>query len=86
MTSRREARAAAAAADDLESTLVVDRHGADPERLLQRLGELGWTVGVAESLTGGMVVAAFVAVPGASAHVRGEVVADATDLKHALLG
>ncbi|MBN9185626.1 MAG: CinA family protein [Microbacterium sp.] len=86
MTSRREARAAAAAADDLESTLVVDRHGADPERLLQRLGELGWTVGVAESLTGGMVVAALVAVPGASAHVRGGVVAYATDLKHALLG
>jgi nicotinamide-nucleotide amidase len=72
--------------EDLESTLVADRHHGDPERLLERLAELGWTVGVAESLTGGLVVASLVAVPGASAHVRGGVVAYATDLKHALLG
>lgn len=58
----------------------------DAERLLARLRELGWTVGVAESLTGGLVVAALVAVAGASQSVRGGVVAYATDLKHALLG
>lgn len=44
-----------------------------------------WTVGVAESLTGGMVAAALVSVPGASAVVRGGVVAYAPDLKRSLL-
>lgn len=54
--------------------------------LVARLAERGWTVGVAESLTGGLVVASLVSVPGASAVVRGGVVAYATDLKHSLLG
>jgi nicotinamide-nucleotide amidase len=46
----------------------------------------GLTLAVAESLTGGLVVAELVSVPGASAVVRGGVVAYATDLKHELLG
>lgn len=54
--------------------------------LIARLIERGWTVGVAESLTGGMVVADLVSVPGASAVVRGGVVAYATEVKHTLLG
>jgi nicotinamide-nucleotide amidase len=45
-----------------------------------------WTIGVAESLTGGLVTAAMVEVPGASAVVRGGVVAYATELKQTLLG
>lgn len=51
-----------------------------------RLAERGLTVAVAESLTGGLVVADLVAVPGASAVVRGGIVAYATDLKAQLLG
>lgn len=58
----------------------------DAAILLDRLAARGWTIGVAESLTGGLVIASLVAVPGASAGVRGGVVAYATDLKHALLG
>lgn len=54
--------------------------------LLTLLGARGWTVAVAESLTGGLVTAALVDVPGASRTVRGAVVAYATDLKASLLG
>ena len=50
------------------------------------LTEHGRTVAVAESLTGGLVVAALVGVPGASKVVRGGVVAYMTDLKASLLG
>ena len=46
----------------------------------------GVTIALAESLTGGDLVSALVGVPGASAVVRGAVVAYATDLKASLLG
>ncbi|MFZ6990804.1 CinA family protein [Curtobacterium sp. RRHDQ66] len=46
----------------------------------------GETVAVAESLTGGLVVAELVGVPGASAVVRGGVVAYATPVKASVLG
>ncbi|MGA1826747.1 MAG: nicotinamide-nucleotide amidohydrolase family protein, partial [Microbacterium sp.] len=51
-----------------------------------RLIARGWSVAVAESLTGGLVVSSLVSVPGASAAVRGGIVAYATPLKHTLLG
>jgi nicotinamide-nucleotide amidase len=88
VTTRREARAARIAAelDDLDNTLVSHGRLTDPERLVARLKELGWTVGVAESLTGGLVAASLVAVPGASAVLRGAVVAYATDIKQSVLG
>ena len=43
------------------------------------------TIAVAESLTGGLLVAELVRIPGASVVVRGGVVAYATALKHTLL-
>jgi nicotinamide-nucleotide amidase len=54
--------------------------------LVRHLTARGWTVAVAESLTGGLVTAAVVDVPGASAVLRGGVVAYATQLKATLLG
>ncbi|WP_318241436.1 CinA family protein [Cellulomonas avistercoris] len=54
--------------------------------LLAALARRGWTLAVAESLTGGLVTATLVEVPGASAVLRGGVVAYATDLKATLLG
>ena len=50
------------------------------------LVERGLTVGTAESLTGGLVCAALTSVPGASAVVRGGVVAYASDVKASVLG
>ncbi|ACZ30268.1 CinA domain protein [Xylanimonas cellulosilytica DSM 15894] len=57
-----------------------------PADVLAAAAARGWSLAVAESLTGGLVVAALVAVPGASAVLRGGVVAYATDLKASLLG
>uniref|UniRef100_UPI00351DF32C CinA family protein n=1 Tax=Microcella sp. TaxID=1913979 RepID=UPI00351DF32C len=61
--------------------------GADAAaEVVRRLTAAHRTVAVAESLTGGRVLAALVDVPGASAVVRGGVVAYATPLKSSLLG
>jgi nicotinamide-nucleotide amidase len=54
--------------------------------LIATLRDRGLTVAVAESLTGGMVVAELIVVPGASAVVLGGVVAYNTELKHTILG
>lgn len=54
--------------------------------LLADLRSRGWTVAVAESLTGGLLCAALVDVAGASSSLRGGIVAYATDLKGTLLG
>ncbi|GAB3604289.1 CinA family protein [Microbacterium aureliae] len=58
----------------------------DAQEVLAALAERGWSVAVAESLTGGLLAGALTAVPGASAHVRGGVVAYATDVKQSVLG
>ena len=55
-------------------------------QLIDELTRRRMTIAVAESLTGGLVVAELVSVPGASAVLRGGVVAYATELKSTLLG
>jgi PncC family amidohydrolase len=55
-------------------------------RVHRLLAGRGLTVGVAESLTGGMLGAVLTAVPGASATFRGGLVVYATDLKATLAG
>ncbi|MEE4545490.1 CinA family protein [Streptomyces sp. V4-01] len=60
--------------------------GGPAREVLGLLEARGWTLAVAESLTGGLVAAELVAVPGASNAFRGSVTAYATELKHRLLG
>jgi nicotinamide-nucleotide amidase len=56
------------------------------EIVLGLLSERGWSLGTAESATGGMVAARVTAVPGASAVFRGSLVVYATEVKQSLLG
>ena len=64
--------------------------GADDDTIEQvvlgMLAERGWTLGTAESATGGMIAARITGVAGASSVFRGAVVAYATDIKHGVLG
>lgn len=53
--------------------------------LLSHAARRGWTIGVAESLTGGLVQGALTSVAGCSRHFRGGVVAYHSDLKSRLL-
>ena len=59
--------------------------GETAAQIVHLLTQRGETVAVAESLTGGLVAATLISVPGASAVVRGGVVAYMTDLKASLL-
>ncbi|WP_344756001.1 CinA family protein [Leifsonella bigeumensis] len=58
----------------------------DVARLIAGLASRGLTLAVAESLTGGLLVAELIRPAGASAVVLGGVVAYDTELKHTLLG
>jgi len=64
--------------------------GVDDETMehavLSRLRERGWTLGVAESLTGGLIGARIVNVPGASETFLGTIGSYATDVKRSILG
>lgn len=54
--------------------------------VLRQLGRHGWTLGVAESLTAGLISSRIGAVPGASKAFRGAVVSYATEVKREVLG
>ncbi len=64
--------------------------GVDEETIehaaLRSLAAHGWTLGVAESLTAGLIGSRIGAVPGASAAFRGSIVSYATDVKRSVLG
>lgn len=68
------ADATAVVADDLTASVVA------------HLTARHLTIAVAESLTGGLLTAEFIRIPGASLVVNGGLVAYNTELKHALLG
>lgn len=58
----------------------------EPAAVVEALRGRGWTLAVAESLTGGLVCARVVDVPGASRVLRGGVVAYTLDAKRSVLG
>ncbi|TMK67044.1 MAG: competence/damage-inducible protein A [Actinobacteria bacterium] len=64
--------------------------GVDDETMehavLAECGRRGWTLGVAESLTAGLVGARFADVVGASENFRGSIACYATDVKRSVLG
>jgi nicotinamide-nucleotide amidase len=64
--------------------------GVDDETIehsvITRLEARGWTLGVAESVTGGLVGARLADAPGASTTYRGSIVSYATEVKRSLLG
>jgi len=95
ITVKAEDQAAAAALIAPVEAVVRDRlgdavFGVDDETIekvvISILGEEGMTIGTAESMTGGLVAAALTSVPGASAVVKGALVAYDHELKRTLLG
>lgn len=72
---------------DRLGTLVFGVDGDTIEVVVLRLlEERGWTLGTAESLTGGLVAGRITSVPGSSRTFRGSIVAYATDVKESSLG
>ncbi len=77
---------------DGEVRAVVGEHvfGVDDDTMesvvLQLLRERGWSLGLAESVTGGLVAGRITAVPGASDVFRGSIVSYASAVKFELLG
>jgi nicotinamide-nucleotide amidase len=89
--SEAEARAIADAEErELRAILGDLVFGADDDTMesvvIDRLRTRGWSLGVAESLTGGLIGARIVNVPGASEVFRGTIGAYATEVKQSVLG
>jgi nicotinamide-nucleotide amidase len=76
--------------NEVRSRLGESVFGTDDETiervLLRLLNDRGYTIGTAESMTGGLVAAALTSLPGSSAVVRGGLVTYAAELKSRLLG
>ncbi|MEO7349994.1 MAG: nicotinamide-nucleotide amidohydrolase family protein [Terrimesophilobacter sp.] len=66
--------------------MSVSPAAATAQQLIAELLARGLTVAVAESLTGGLLVADLIAVPGASAVINGGVVAYSSEIKASVLG
>jgi nicotinamide-nucleotide amidase len=75
---------------EVRSRLGDSVFGTDDETiekiLFRLLSDLGYTIGTAESMTGGMVAARLTALPGSSAVMKGGLVAYHPELKQRLLG
>jgi len=72
---------------ELVGDLVFGRDGETMESVvLGLLQERGWTLGVAESVTGGLVGGRITNVPGSSSVFRGGVISYASEVKFDLLG
>jgi len=89
--SEAEARALVEAEEkELRAILGDLVFGVDDETMesavLEQLRARKWTLGVAESLTGGLIGARIVNVPGASETFRGTIGSYATDVKRSVLG
>jgi nicotinamide-nucleotide amidase len=68
-----------------ELVFAVDDDTMESE-VLRLCEERGWSLGVAESLTGGFIGARLANVPGASRTFRGSIASYATEVKRAVLG
>lgn len=83
---------AAVDAEDREIRAVLGDlvFGVDDESMEHAVGSLvlgrGWTLGLAESVTGGLVASRIVSVPGSSEWFRGSIVSYATEVKFDVLG
>jgi nicotinamide-nucleotide amidase len=77
-------------AAEIRALLGQTVFGVDDDTMESVVGGLlsgrGWTIGLAESLTGGLVASRIVSVPGASGWFRGSLVSYATEVKRSLLG
>lgn len=95
ITAKADTNAAALALIDpvektIRSRLGASVFAADGETiesvLFEALAARDWTIGTAESVTGGMVAMRLTSLPGASLRYRGSVVAYVDELKRSLLG
>lgn len=76
--------------EEVRDRMGVLVFGADEDTIetivLGVLGDRGWTLGTAESATGGQIAERITSIPGSSTVFRGSVVAYHTELKTSLLG
>jgi nicotinamide-nucleotide amidase len=75
---------------ELRAILGTTVFGVDADTMERAAGylleEKGWSLGIAESMTGGLVSSRVVDVPGSSGWFRGSVVSYASEVKHDVLG